>query len=726
MRRIPFGGLFLSACLGIAIADAYLGEAAYWAVLFLLFAIVALIWNHTVFSLFAALLFFGFWQSFRKSSDQGFQLRAAPNLSRQIHEFVLEAENDSKEFRWGNSVKQRFFARVTAVDNASIDFRTQAELGGTSIHYGDHCRVRGRLGLPERALNPGEFDERTYLQHQGVYLVLTSAAGGGMTVIDHGWGNPVLALALNCRKAIATIPIRSLENDRPIKALIEGVTFGDRSEFDPDLLNLLQDTGTLHLFVIDGLKVTLLAGISWIAARFFGLPRRWIAGVVIPFIVLYCAATGLSAAGLRATLMALFVLAGVTLEKPVIQLNAMSASGFILLLWNPEELFQLGFQLSFAIVAVIVVAAHPLTSWLESPFRPDPWIPNQLISPARRLIQKLIHRSAELFAVCFICWISSLPFSLFYFHRISFTNVVANFLAVPVGTWILFTALLSILVYPISSLVSVWLNNTNWLLAHLFLVIVNGSASCPHQAINVSTAWCCTDPKIVVLAAGRSETIYFHQGSASGLINPGSLSKYRRITEPFLRTEGVNDLHFLDWTRADGDHYGSVQEAAKHFGVQHLRLYANPVEANRLSKTSSVLTPMGAETIRLDLHGLSWDSATTNTLIRPILKCEVGSFQILLLNANHQQITRFPDQTVDVVLVPSPRQLPFSELAKRFHPRAILCAQGHPSGNHQQEPAAIPIWFLSEKGAVTLALHKNELVLTSYLGDRLALQSRSR
>jgi len=726
MRRTPLGGLFIAACLGVEFAEIFPGPLLYWSIGFGLFAIAVLAWKRTAMALSATLLFFGFWGTFRKTSDQGYQLRIKSEFTSRIHQIYFEADSDSKPFHWGNQVKQRLIARVTAVDGYRWNFRVQAELSGQPIHYGDSCQVTGRLAIPQSALNPGEFDERTYLEHQGIYLILDSANSRDVTIIGHSWGNPILAMALHCRKAVQDIPVRSLENDRPIKALIEGVTFGDRSEFDPDLLDLLQDTGTLHLFVIDGLKVTLLAGISWIAARFFCLPRRWTAGVVIPLLVLYCAATGLSAAGLRATLMALFVLIGVSLERPVLQLNAMSGAGLILLLYNPQELFQLGFQLSFTIVAFIVIAARPLTSCLLHPFSPDPWIPRQLISPARRLYQRLIHRCAELLAVCTICWAASLPFSVLYFHRISFTNVLANFLAVPVGTWILFTALLSILISPLASWASIYLNNTNWLLAHLFLLIVNGSASCPGQAMNVGSFPCSTEAKIVVLAAGRSETLYFCRGSINGLINPGSASKYRRITEPFLRTEGVNGLSFLNWTKSDPDHAGSAAELEKHFKISP-GLSQNDFSSKSRSQGLIGSRPApGKEKINLN-DRIVWEGTKSKTLIQPVLDCELGSFEILLLNINRQQIERLPTQVVDVVLVPSPRQCSYLELVQRFHPKAILYLHGKAAALQPSAlPSTIPTWFVGEKGAVTLALSHDRLELSSYLGDRMTLRSRSR
>jgi ComEC/Rec2-related protein len=771
MRRIPLGGLFLAACVGITIAEVCPIPFLGWGMAFGLFAIAVAAWKRTAFALAATLLFFGFWHSFRKNSDQGYLLAQQPDLANRIHQIDLEAEADSKPFHWGNQIKQRLIAKVTGVDGCPMNFRVQAELAGQLIHYGDCCQVMGRLEAPQRALNPGEFDERTYLRHEGIYVVLSSPGAHDATIQHHGWGNPIFAMALNCRKAVENVPTRSLENDRPIKALIEGVTFGDRSDFDPDLLDLLQDTGTLHLFVIDGLKVTLLAGISWIAARLFCLPRRWIAGAVVPLLLLYCAATGLSAAGLRATLMALFVLVGISLERPVLQLNAMSGAGFILLLCNPEELFQLGFQLSFTIVAFIVIGARPLTSWLAHPFGPDPWIPRQLISPLRRLSQRLIHRSAELLAVCTICWVSSLPFSIFYFHRVSFSNVVANFLAVPVGTWILFTALISILVSPIAGWASIYLNNTNWLLAHVFLVIVNASAAFPGQAMNVGGLPWSTETKIVVLASGRSETIYFCRGSNTGLVNPGSASKYRRITEPFLRSEGVNGLSFLSWTRSDQDHAGAAPVVAKHFKVdqtpsesrsgllvrQSLSAGGSPAAAGKadlsrplvvhssgtrdeggseakadgissaigLTKTTKSRMSLGEEKISLN-DETAWSRMKAITPFRPVLDCELGSFEVLLLNINRQQIETLPSRTVDVVVVPSQRQCSCPELVRKFHPQAILYLQGKPAGSQSPAQPPIPIWFSGDKGAVTLALSNKGLELTGYLGDRLTLRSRSR
>jgi hypothetical protein len=72
-------------------------------------------------------------------------------------------------------------------------------------------------------------------------------------------------------------------------------------------------------------------------------------------------------------------------------------------------------------------------------------------------------------------------------------------------------------------------------------------------------------PKLVILAAGRSNSIYLHAGDADAFINPGSDSKYRRITQPFLRYQGVNRLRLFQSCREDADHEGCLRQLERQF-----------------------------------------------------------------------------------------------------------------------------------------------------------------
>jgi hypothetical protein len=122
----------------------------------------------------------------------------------------------------------------------------------------------------------------------------------------------------------------------------------------------------------------------------------------------------------------------------------------------------------------------------------------------------------------------------------------------------------------------------------------------------------------------------------------------------------------------------------------------------------------------------AWGGTKLNPPLKPVLDCELGSFVVLLLNINRQQIEALPSRTVDVVVVPSQRQCSSPELVRKFHPQAVLYLQGKPAGNQSAGAPTVPVWFLGDKGAVTIALSNKDLELSGYLGDRLTLRSRNR
>ena len=189
--------------------------------------------------------------------------------------------------------------------------------------------------------------------------------------------------------------------------------------------------------------------------------------------------TGLKAASVRSALMASIVLLGMMTNRRPVLINNLCAAGFLILLVDTNELFNPGFQLSFCVVAAIMLFAGPLSSLLAAPFRPDPFLPARLLSWPRRLATSSGARFASLLAVSAAAWLGSLPLTMGYFHLVSLTSLPANMFAVPLSFAIMAVALLALG----TGSVSVWLasiyNQTNWLLAKLLLGIVHAFASVP-------------------------------------------------------------------------------------------------------------------------------------------------------------------------------------------------------------------------------------------------------
>jgi ComEC/Rec2-related protein len=714
--RIPLAGPFIAACVGILLSDAYTYSWPIFSGLFCLFSLAALVWHKTFLTLACTSLFFAFWHTFLVDQDLGFQLSQMRGLNNHVHRWVLCAQSDPTSFHWANQTRQRFHAEVRQVDGFPARFRALVELGRTPLQYGDMIGIDGRLVSPEGPLNPGEFDYRTFLKRQSVYLVIRAIPGSQTQVLSGAGANPLVGLALRLRHGIEGIPVASLEDDPPIQGLIRGILFGDRSTIPPAIMDELQDTGTLHLFVIDGLKVTLLAGISWAVMRVARLSRRYTVILFVP-LLLYCAGTGLSVAGLRATIMSGILLLGVTTERPVLAKNLLSGAGLFLLLLNPQQLFQLGFQLSFITVAALTIATRPLAHLFFLPIRPDPWIPQRLLHPARRALSRIARHGCELLSVCSVCWLATLPFAWLTFHRISWYSVAANFATVPLGASMLAVGISSILAAPFCRWASLCLNNTNWLLGHLFLGVVHAFVAFPGQSTNAAEPGARSHPKLVMLASGRSNSIYLHAAATDALINPGSDSKYRRITRPFLRYQGVNQLCLLESSRHDADHEGCLRQLERQFTC---------VSSPRRVATQFQLAdePIGRATdatiVQLDETGIRVRGALADQSESMIL-VKIGEYRVLLVSDSHRgRSPKQADCAVDLLCVSSPRSFPLSDIQSKYNPQIVVYAQGK-GGERTGQRSAI---FLSDEGAVTLELCAGALNLQTFRGGQFTFRKR--
>jgi competence protein ComEC len=274
--------------------------------------------------------------------------------------------------------------------------------------------------------------------------------------------------------------------------------------------------------------------------------------------------TGLKAASLRSALMASIVLLGMMTNRRPVLINNLCAAGFLILLVNTNEFFNPGFQLSFCVVAAIMLFAGPLSSLLAAPFRPDPFLPARLLSWPRRLATSSGARFASLIAVSAAAWIGSLPLTMGYFHLVSLTSLPANAFAVPLSFAIMAVALIALG----TGSVSVWLasiyNQTNWLLAKLLLEIVHAFASVPGSFFYV---------RIPEHPAPVAEIVVFDFGAGGGswisaqgnhwLIDSGPASGHDSVLLPFLRSRGLRSLDGFLITHGDSGHIGSALQLVR-------------------------------------------------------------------------------------------------------------------------------------------------------------------
>jgi ComEC/Rec2-related protein len=735
-QRAPFAGLFVAASLGVLASDQ---QPEWWPVLSVAFLLsVLLLWKirSTLPACILMFFVFAFWHGNQVTTDPGYQRSRQIPFDGSEHTVTLTVLSEPKLDQLRSS--QRFVALVCCIDHRFDRFQVSAECAGEPFSYGDQIIAQGRFSVPTHPMNPGEFDFGRYLQRQNIYLNFRTHRDVPAMVIARNQANPFVSFALFARHRILEALQAGLEDDVEVAQTIQGMILGARAETNSVLKRLFQETGTIHLFSASGLQVGLLTGVAWNCLRYLRLPRQTFALAIASLAVVYCALTGFYPATIRATVMAVFMSVGLSLERPAAMINSLCGSGLLILLHDTQALFQTGFQLSFVAVIAILTAVRPFGHLLYRPFQVDPFLPTRLLRPWQQAWHRATLRGCEIFSLSTVCWGATAPVLILQEHQLSLVAVFANLLVVPLATSVMLLGLGGLLAGTISKSFAVCLNNSGWLITKLILGILHTATAVPGHSVNISPlAWGQSD-RITVLAEGSEQVLHLHLKDRDWLINTGKLSQWQRLTEPYLRSQGVNRLDELIVCEAPPREANVLNQMNHEFQVNGIvQFRPRPPEdqtprfrGEQSNPSADTVGNMGpVEIFRSNQPGGGETSAPASAVSAILVHLE--QFRILILpNVTERSLTALNCDHVDVVYC--------GRLRSRRFPRQLMLAKLTPSvlvlngtkpeviANSEGSPTNPKCFYLKQDGAITTALQNNNLVIQAYRGTEFRLPSRSR
>jgi competence protein ComEC len=272
--------------------------------------------------------------------------------------------------------------------------------GPTEAAFGDQIQASGKLTLPR---DLPTFDRRAYLAQRHVFLELIATS---FNVVNAG----------NSLTAVAGLPawlrerfVASLDQALPAPhaAVLLGIVLGVKRGIPPNLQNALIATGLIHLLVLSGLKVAVFARIVQGALKpLLGPHATWPA---LALIAVYALAGGATPAATRAAMMGGLAIAASRLGRPSHVWTSLAVTAAAMLSWHPELAWDVGFQLSFAGTAAIIL----LTPAIERRLPPMPAV------------------LREPFAVTCAAQVGTLPMMATDFHILSPIAPLANALTLP-------------------------------------------------------------------------------------------------------------------------------------------------------------------------------------------------------------------------------------------------------------------------------------------------------
>lgn len=297
------------------------------------------------------------------------------------------------------------------------------------VRWGDRLRVFAQLGAWPGPANPGEFDFAAQARAEGRLCSLQCEFPECMTARGRRprW-NPA-GLVDQLRTRGDALLWRNLGPAR--YGLASAMFLGSRQELDPDLRQAFIETGTIHLLVVSGLNVAILASFLFAIMRVGLVRRSWSLGIVALACVLYAATTDAQPPVVRATVMVLVVCLGMVLSRQPLGFNSLAAAGLVVLAISPAELFQAGTQLSFLSVGVLAfMAARPNGVPNRDPL-------DRLIARTRprptRVARWFVRRLWRMMLATAMIWLVICPLVMARFHLVSpAAFALAPVLAVPV------------------------------------------------------------------------------------------------------------------------------------------------------------------------------------------------------------------------------------------------------------------------------------------------------
>jgi competence protein ComEC len=293
------------------------------------------------------------------------------------------------------------------------------------ITPGDQLLVFARLSELRPVMNPGQFDFSLADRAAGHHCELFTQSPACVSVLE-----PASSLSLETWLAAAgRLCQRQLTRyvgfDQ--QSMAQALTLGVQGELNDETMDAFMNTGTIHLVVVSGMHVGLIAVLVGLVASFLPVSQSTRLVLIICCVLAYAAIVGPQPSVVRSTIFVVFSLLAIARFRHLNVVNSLAAAALLVMVINPAELLRTGTQLSFLGVAAVVASI----AWL--------W-PHDNNNPLERMIASYQTWSETIwngfkqqvwlvFVASIAAWVVVTPLLLYNFNIISPSSVVLTPLA---------------------------------------------------------------------------------------------------------------------------------------------------------------------------------------------------------------------------------------------------------------------------------------------------------
>lgn len=291
------------------------------------------------------------------------------------------------------------------------------------LNYGDEIIVNAEFKEIQKPQNPNQFNYKQYLHFHNIYHQVYIKKNRWM-YSGKNTANYFIAKALELREYLLSVLKKyNVQDDK--FAVGAALLLGYEDKLDSEILSAYSGTGAMHVLSVSGLHVGILFFVfNWMLQFFEKIKYGNIFKAVVLILLLwfYACLTGLSPSVLRAATMFSFIVIAKSFNRQTNIYNTLAASAFVLLLFNPFLITEVGFQLSYLAVIGIVYIQPKIHNWFYF---------------GNRLAENIW----TITSVSLAAQIATFPLGLHYFHQFPNYFLLSNLIVIPLSTLIIYSGI---------------------------------------------------------------------------------------------------------------------------------------------------------------------------------------------------------------------------------------------------------------------------------------------
>ncbi len=332
------------------------------------------------------------------------------------------------------------------------------------IQYGERLLLEGRLHPPFMPPTKGRSSYEEYLHRQGIFLILSVRKNGRMEIVSRDQCNMVMQYSLQCKHYFQKILHQYLGKKEA--GIMQAFILGEREGIPRDMMESFTFAGVAHIIAVSGFNVGIVAFMILMFLKMLPIPRLMQYVLTMVLLVFYALLTGAQPPVVRATITAVIVLMGFIVEHEAEPINSLATAALIILMFNPLNLFDVGFQLSFASVLAILLFYNKMVAafyrWLKVDEPP-----------------KVMAMVVQSVSMSLVAYGGVALLVIYYFQIITPVAILANLIIVPLSSLIIVLGLGLLATGVLIPWIAFSFANVLILLLYIMVISVNFFAQLP-------------------------------------------------------------------------------------------------------------------------------------------------------------------------------------------------------------------------------------------------------